>query len=98
MRTSACAPVLGRSEQAVSRQSTALTPLVRHRGGRAVLLLSGMFEDQAGAPAGTAVHFHPGAGLGAIDRAPLEGAARTLCLLATPDGRVFAGGAPGQRP
>lgn len=98
MRASACAPVPGRSRQAASGPLHALTRRVWHRGGRAVLLLSGMFEAQAGAPAGTALHFRPGAGPGPADSAPLEGAGRTLCLLATPDGRVFAGGAPGRRP
>ena len=63
------------------------------RVGRAVLLLAGMFDWQPGFPSGARLHFRAGSGPAPEADSPLEGGARTLCLLAEPDGRIFAGGA-----
>lgn len=64
-----------------------------HRPGHALLLLSGMFDWQPGFPAGARLHFCAGGAPALEADLPLEGAVRTLCLLAEPDGRIFAGGA-----
>ena len=58
-----------------------------------MLLLAGMFDWQPSFPAGTRLHFRAGAGPAPEADLPLEGGARTLCLLAELDGRIFAGGA-----
>lgn len=68
----------------------------RNSCGSAVLLLAGIFDWQSGFPSGVRLHFRAGAGPGPEVDMPLEGTARTLCLLATLDGRIFAGGAPHQ--
>lgn len=67
--------------------------MIWRRAGHALLLLAGMFDWQPGFPAGARLHFCAGDGPAPEADLPLEGAARTLCLLAEPDGRIFAGGA-----